>query len=309
MMHQSFVYSLSALIEDHDNTLPLTAAMFRVYLQGIPRLLPKTDKQIDLQVEITARRTNTARNCTDFVVVATEVVTVTPDFQDSWREWNISNLLSCWNKTEHYNLLELTAKFTRLNCIQGSKKIPIKIVDPATIPIDQTTRRERHWPLQPFLLLFLDDEEHRQEIMASMTPETPRDSPVISTEDESTGSVSKRSTGEPNPTCVLRNFTANFAVLEMHHIIAPYQYTANQCSGDCSKSSIRYNMATNHAKILASAQFKHAYQGVDFSTEPEVPTCVSTRLAPIGLILYTWDGNFKEITYPNMIVLECGCRA
>ena len=304
-MQQSLVYSLSALIEEHDNVLPLSTATFRVYLQGITRLMPKNNEEVSIQVEITAQRTNIARNSTDSVVVATEVITVTPDFEDGWREWNITdNLLLCWNKTEHFNLLELTAKFSRLNCTRGNKKIPIRIVDPATIPLDQTTRRQRHWPLQPFVLLFLDDEEQRQEIMASMASDTPEDSPVIAIDDER---VSKRAL--PSPTCVLKNFTVNFADLEMHHIIAPFQYMAKQCSGDCSKSSIRYNAATNHAKILASAHFKYTYENANFHSTPEVPCCVSTRLMPIGLILLTYDSNIMEITYPNMIASECGCRA
>ena len=304
-MKQEFKFSLISLLENHEDISSLLSkALFRVYLQPIARLLPSANETIDILVNISAKGVGND-SISDDIFITAHNMTISSAMQDHWEEWDITDgLLEAWDDIENSSFLELHINFKRIQCLPGSKKIPLMIVDPATIPLNQETRRFRHWPLQPFMLFFLDDEEKREELRASMQPEQPEDPNVFKLEDEQNDKA-KRSLVPP---CRLKNLTVNFAAIGMHHIIAPFEYTARQCSGDCSKISHLKNSVNNHATIVATA---HDYleKGTTFQTNPILPKCVSLSYSVLHLVLLTRDGSIEEKGFPSMISNSCGCRA
>lgn len=81
-------------------------------------------------------------------------------------------------------------------------------------------------------------------------------------------------------------------------IIAPQNYFANYCLGDCSFPMNDYQNATNHAII----------QSIFHSAGRVVPRscCAPTKLGKMA-ILYQLDGVVQMRHYDDMIVESCGC--
>lgn len=300
-MKQTFQFSLEDLINNQNSNLPLTNGTLRVYIQPIKRLLSK-NKAIDIQITVTARVS--AKGIKSGVVIAhTEKIAATPNMTAQWKEWNITNaMLDCWQNKTNNTLLEVTINFKRLKCIRGQKKIPLIVVDLATFPLNQTTRRERHWPLQPMVVLFLDDETERKKLRGDISVQ--HNSPVFSTEE--TQSVSKRST---TASCKLVNFTVNFAEIRLHNIVYPTTYNAKQCKGDCSHSYMDKNDATNHARILASYDYHYKTYNWQLKVIPRVPSCVAGGYSPLSVIEIARDKTISVKYYPEMIATRCECRA
>ena len=301
-MKQTFQFSLEDLTNNQNSNLPLTNATLRAYIQPIKRLLSK-DKAIDIQITITAR-VSTKGIKSGVVIAHTEKIAVTPNMTAQWKEWNITNaMLDCWQNKTNNTLLELTIHFKRLKCIRGQKKIPIIVVDLATFPLNQTTRRERHWPLQPMVILFLDDEMERKRLRKGNIS-VQDNSPVFSTEETQT--VSKRSV---TASCKLVNFTVSFADIRLHNIVYPTIYNARQCEGDCSHTYMDKNDATNHARILASYDYHHKINNWQLKVIPRVPCCVAGAYSPLAVIEIGKDKSISVKYYPDMIATRCECRA
>ncbi len=313
-MVQKFSFSIEefALQLDNFDNVNLLKSVLRVYLQPINRLLP--NEAVDIQVNISARALTNESDYDEEKIVSSQIISVSKDTRDHWVEWDIANGICSrlWDNIDNVSRVELVVHFQKLKCVAGQKKIPIKILDPATIPIDDTNRRSKHWPLQPFVLIFLEDENKRKQLQASVK-EVQEEQLLLDefdydTEEENM-SVQKRATVEH---CKLKPLYIFFADLGMHHVLVPASYNANQCSGDCSKRTRNKNNVNNHSTLVASARewFElNDTSNTSSSTTPQNPRCVSLSYNPFMLVILQKNLNMVSHMYSDMISTVCGCRA
>ena len=282
----------------------------RTYVQPINRFLPKNNKSIDVEVSIYTRRTSSINKtlCSgSYMALDKQIITVDSTFESQWIEWNVTEgLVDCWgnSSSSEMDIFEVTFVFQLVeDCVAGYKKLPIVIVDPATIPLEQTVRRDRHWPLQPMMILFLDSEEVRREIKDSIKEAKPN-YPIFSTTDETR---SKRSSS--NSLCELKNMTVKFADLNLHHILLPLQYNAYQCEGMCSNAYINKSPSSNHAKVLAAMHYYNSNGLIYAKPPPRNPSCVAIQHLPLTVVEITPEKSIVTRHYPNMVATSCECRA
>lgn len=259
-------------------------------------------------------------SCSGATLALKEEMTIYAGEEDQWMEWNITDgVTECWeNKMEDGDTLEVMVQFRLKDeaCIPGHKKVPLRIVDPAIIPASNKIRRQRHWDLQPVVILFLDDSDERQKLKSSLTEDKKENNNMVDLTigsgggGDEEGARSKRSTTEKNA-CQVHNLTVYFAELQLSKIAAPDQYQAGQCDGDCSIAVQHHNTFTNHAKILASLY--HSYTQLknkeDFKRPvPLAPCCVASEYKPLTVVEWMANKNISFKTYPRMIVKKCECR-
>ena len=309
-MTQKFNFSLESLAIELGDHIKLSKSVLRVYLQPIRRLLPAENETVDIEVTVTAQAITNDSESSGYIQVLTQTLQVTNEMEDHWEELNITNgLKNCWDSIDNISIIEFQVQFRKIQCIPGKKKIPLEIVDPATIPLKQERRRNRHWPLQPFVLIFLDDEEEKKLLHDSLQVSQPEEEYMVGLEgDEMEMERSKRASV---PRCEVGSYHINFANLGMFHILAPFSYDAKQCSGDCSKRSVHNHYFNNHARLLATAyhQYQSSNSNETVTYVPQDPHCVSLTYDYLNLIIIKRNGSFESRNYPNMIARSCGCRA
>ena len=186
-----------------------------------------------------------------------------------------------------------------VNCITN-KKVPVTLVDPASIPLTQGPRRARLTKLQPLLLVFLNDKLVKTEIEQESQPPEVGENIEVETR-------KKRDVDG----CHLEDFSVNFHNIDLTYILAPYEYNARKCVGLCDHSILRYrgDIATNHAKIMASSMaFREYNPNIPFHHEPTNPCCVPTRYESLSLLIFNDINELTYAVYPTMTVTECGCR-
>lgn len=99
--------------------------------------------------------------------------------------------------------------------------------------------------------------------------------------------------------CQRRPLTIKFADLGWSDsIIAPDDYEAGYCSGDCLPGALPNS--TSHAIVQALV---NKLQDI----VPK-PCCVPTELEPVLLLYYNEENDVLLRRYPNMKVKSCGCR-
>lgn len=319
-MEQKFRFNLKKLslsLDDDDNTL--SKALFRVYLQPIKRLMPTTnDDGVDILVNISARAIMNNSDCSGETFVSSHIITVTSDTQDHWEEWNITDgFSSCWSATnKNVSFIEFTVHFQKMQCFPGKKKIPIEIVDPAVIPMEDEERRKRHWPLQPFVLVFLDNEEERKKVISESAPDPvmPDITNILETSYNSNDATraSRQKRGQL-ANCNLTSYHINFQNLGVMNILVPAQYNARMCRGDCSKRSFSHipEKVNNHARLIA-----HARSWYDNLSEvaknnvimPENTKCVGTSFNSLTVTVMNDESTLSAKIYPAMSATRCGCR-
>ncbi len=313
-MEQKFNFSLESLSSEFNSNMKLSKSLLRVYLQPIRRLQPVGDEVVDLQVNITARAFSNNSVCGGSTFISSDIMTVTKGTEDHWAELNItSGFKNCWDSIDNISYVEVSIHFQRLHCVPGKKKIPIEIADPAIVPVTEEERRERHWPLQPFVLVFVDDEEEKKKMMLSQQATAEPEGLVINEfEDGSNNTLDLREKRAITEPCKLSPLHINFADLGLHYILSPYSYNAYQCLGDCSKRSISSNVVNNHAILVASAK-KYYDDNPDLPNTsgyyPNTPRCVSLNYSYLKVVVFTNDKQVKVTSYPSMLGKSCGCRA
>lgn len=183
---------------------------------------------------------------------------------------------------------------------KSNKKVPVVLTDPATVPLAQTPRRLRLSKLQPMLLVFLSDENIKTEIKQES------EAPV--TEDNLDVADREKREGEG---CHLEDFVVNFHNIDLTYVLAPFEYNARKCVGSCSHTVLRRHghLATNHAKIMASAvAIKNYDPSTPFRLPPVNPCCVPTKFRSISLLILDERDGLNYGVYPSMMVTSCGCR-
>lgn len=74
-------------------------------------------------------------------------------------------------------------------------------------------------------------------------------------------------------------------------IIAPNDYMANYCAGECTITFLSKYMHTHVWQLSTSA----------------TPCCSPTKMAPLILLYYDTNYNVVQSTIPNMVVEKCSC--
>jgi len=105
-----------------------------------------------------------------------------------------------------------------------------------------------------------------------------------------------------NPTeskCCIRNMTVNIKKdLGLDHVILPFTFQPNYCSGSCSNSRwSSANLATKHLQDIRRSN----------PTAAAEPCCVPHTMKPLSVIMIV-KKRFVVEEIPNMIVTSCICR-
>ena len=284
--------------------LPLQKATLRAYLDVIPRFL--RNGPIDMDVTIKAKLFG-VENSSIGAMATVQRVTVDLD-SNSWKEFDITESLQhLWPPVSADHEIEVTLEL-RVDCKQN-KKVPGSFVNPATIPLSQKKRRDRHLPLQPLLLVFLSDEEVKRIVKDELRPSEHMERPESDYGDEN--STLPRVARSAEKACSFEDFPINFHGLQLTNVLYPVTYNARRCSGSCSHSTLTDNdlLATNHAKLMASAKIVSQLKpDVRFTSPPSDPCCVPTKYHPYALLIQPPEGGAEYVVYPSMVVDECGCR-
>ncbi|XP_061713774.1 bone morphogenetic protein 4-like [Cydia pomonella] len=99
--------------------------------------------------------------------------------------------------------------------------------------------------------------------------------------------------------CQRRPLTVKFADLGWSDwILAPYDYDAGYCSGDCLPEKLPNT--TNHAIVQALLN--------KLQNAAPKPCCVPTELEPVALLYLSEESNVVLRNHSNMKVKSCGCR-
>ena len=84
-------------------------------------------------------------------------------------------------------------------------------------------------------------------------------------------------------------------------IIAPSNYSAYHCKGQCNYPLGPNLRPTNHATVQSIVH--------EFNSYPEVdkPCCVPTTLREVNILFYDDNDNVVLKTYEDMVAESCGC--
>ena len=303
-----FIFTWTSLVQSYQlQPLPLQKATLRAYLDVIPRFLQ--NGPIDMDVTIKAKLFGVENSS---VGAMATVQRIAVDLNsNSWKEFDITESLQhLWPPVSADHEIEVTLEL-RVDCKQN-KKVPGSFVNPATIPISQKKRRDRHLPLQPLLLVFLSDEAVKRIVKDELRTAVPVERPEsdYGAENSTTQRVA-RSAVAAEKACSIEHFSINFHNLQLTNVLYPMAYDAKRCSGSCSHSTLTDNdhLATNHGKLMASAKIVSQLKpDVRFPSPPSDPCCVPTKYRPYALLVQPPEGGAKYVVYPSMVVEECGCR-
>ena len=278
----------------------IQSGILRLFLQTIPRLLD--DNSTEVNVTVTANLFNGSYyNSSESIFAGEHYLDVSAD-SNGWVELNITEgLQGLWPPTVENSEIEFVVR-SEVNCVD-KKKVPATFVDPAEIPLEQKNRRQRHLNLQPLLVVYISDDYLRQQLVDEGSNQT--------------GDGESLSLGEPQrrrrstfKSCDVEDFSVSFRDLGLEHIIAPYSANIRQCSGSCSHTAIKRNpsIASNHAKVMASAHLVSLLNGDLYTNDPEEPCCVPTKYSSINLLIQHRNLALELSIFPDFIVETCGCR-
>lgn len=291
-----FRFNMKSLLEIfHQSNVFLQKGVLRTYLDVIPRYLRQHNS---IPVTISSSFSVSRDNTTLTIFGGEEDESITTN-SSGWIELNVTQgLMEIQSLSDLSDIIEVTVTIT-VDC-RSYKKVPLTLVDPSSVPLSQGPRRLRLSKLQPMLLIYLSDENLKEELKKAAAD------PMHSGEDLDVEEIEKRSSSG----CHLEDFVINFHNIDLDYVLAPYEYNARRCTGLCSHSVLRYqgNIATNHAKILASAYALRNRNTHTVSQQLKEPCCVPIRYDPMPLLtLYDYD-ELNYAVYPAMSVSACGCR-
>ena len=302
-----FVFDWEIDPSTHTEGISLTSALFRPYMQVTARHF-QVEGPVKVDFSVTLRQFgHSSVNSTHYSIGHLKSLNVTTE-SDGWMELDITDALKeIWPPRENTPYVEVILKM-QVNC-QDQKKVPVKFINPAEIPLSQTMRRERYLELQPLFVISVDNDQVKSRIKDEKQQQF-NGSPI-----KNRRKRYARSTTELE-TCRIENFTINFSDLKLDHIVEPKQINIQRCNGACAHNNIELNktIATNHAKLMASARERYQQLNSDLPTnntlyisEPRVPCCVPTSYESVYLMLQHPNG-FQLELFSDFVVTECGCR-
>ena len=293
------------MASDEVYKFPFHKSIIRAHLQVIPRLIKS--HPITVNITITAKLQN--QDSSQYVFAGRDEIDVTAG-SNGWVELNVTEGINkLWpliaNSTSENVNIEFVIKL-QVDCIK-TKKVPANFVEPTSIKLTQTKRRQRHTALQALLLVFVSDEENKE----IMRQEKEQNNNMADSQEESRVRTS-RSVGSSTPVCQREDFLVQFSDLQLHYILAPVFYNAYRCSGSCSHEVLSANdhLGTNHAKLMASAKLVNEIpdNNIVFQKKPRDPCCSPTKYDSLPLLISRGMDSLEVVPYPAMIVSECGCR-
>ena len=281
------------------NKVSIQKGILRTYIDVIQRYFKRKDL-INVRFTSVFAVGDLESNSTLTLFGGEEEVQVTRE-SSGWMELNLTSGLTelQWLSGKISHTVELTVSVT-VDCVTN-RKVPVTLADPATVPLTQGPRRLRLSKLQPVFLVFLSDEDLKSEIKQEADPPAVGDNLDIQEEREK-----RESRG-----CHIEDFTVNFHNIDLTYVLVPFEYNAHKCVGSCTHSVLRYqgHLATNHAKIMASAvAIKKFDPDTPFHTQPSDPCCVPTKYESLSLLILDDLNGLAYAVYPTMIVAGCGCR-
>ena len=300
--------------------IPLTEGLLRPYLQVINRHVDEGEViPVHLSVEINLFIGNGA-TANKSSLVQLQSINVSME-SNGWLELDITPALSeVWPPTENSTVAEVQL-IAEVDC-EMFKKVPLNFINPAEIPLNKPTRRERHMDLQPLLLVFSDDSHVKEQIAkGEQEVDMSDESFTVDGVEDYEKRKRRRRQNSASDACHIEDFTINFADLGLSDIVTPESVNIRRCSGSCSHSHLKesqhQHLATNHAKIMASAKLKHTIQlskngSSPYSVEPKEPCCSPVEYDAMYVLKeqHTRETDFAiELKlYPNFVVKSCGCR-
>lgn len=287
---------------NEDRSFPLAKACIRVYSEVIYRLIPleaNVSVNVSVMLKLAKDRDNEAEsesNETSWIFVKTIDV---GHGSAGWIELDISQQLeTVWEPVLNKSILNVGVKLD-VDC-KHTKKVPLKIMNPATLKYP-TGKREKRLSFQPFLVVFIDDTYIKRKVKNEQLL-IADDEPAIT---DKTGGRKKRNSVLA---CRVENFTVNFRDLKLTSIISPSSVNIKQCAGSCSLNHVQVSLgvATNHARLMSSAAYVYRNE----MSPPEEPCCSPTAYYSKYLIMII--GGFQPTIevrlYTEFVVKECGCR-
>ena len=313
-----YVFQWSSIVDQiKDDDLSVQNSTLRAYIQIINRHISQNNTvNVNVTVVMVPRNDNNSTNSSDWsegVTAGEQVLTVGRGY-DGWVELNVSEgVQELWPLMNNFSQVQVIIK-AEVDCIR-QKKVPFNFINPAEIPLEQENRRTRHLDIQPFLVVFADNEETRallQEKESAVSGEadeshqsnyTYRDFGEMLTY-EPDSAPKKRSTSD----CSISSYIVNFHALGLRNVVAPIEVNISKCSGSCTHRDTINSLGTNHAKIMNSIYHTEQLAMQDEITAT-LPCCVPTKFDIVYLIMNTLDGTATGLKSHNDIAAsECGCR-
>lgn len=298
-----FLFNWKSLSESQQQkTLPVEKATLRAYLKVIPRLMGP-DNPTTVNIDVYMKRVGSDSS---MGVHAGELqLSVTPQ-TGAWVELDITQgVRSLWPPQVDESHVEITV-MSRTNC---RKRASVYFEDPTSIPLSQVRRRKRLYALQPLFLVYISD-ENLKEIVRNETSSAAEE--FDNFDDTATGSAATqgRQKRQALQKCGMSDFEIVFGDLKLDYVLVPHSYNAKQCTGSCSHQTVtdHKELATNHAKLMASAKVLSQIQPGTFARQPKGPCCVPTKYGSMTLVTPGLDRSLKYVVYPHMVVQECRCR-
>ena len=208
------------------------------------------------------------------------------DEHGTWHTLDVTDVVRQWREKEQMdNILDVEI----LNGEEGNGGVRIKR--------SADTEVSEWKSQQPYLITFSDDKDaqkekqSRQRRSANTRKRKNRKKRVLSERKQQRKRLCKR-----------KPLVVNFEEIGWKDwIIAPLEYNAFYCEGECPYVLPDHMNTTNHAIIQS---FVHA---VKPNTTPK-PCCVPTELSDLSMLIFTDDNSIKLKTFRNMVVEGCGCR-
>jgi hypothetical protein len=308
--YTQYVFQWSSVTSAIENTaLSVRNSILRAYIQPISSHIKKNETvNVTLTIKMVPRNGNETTNISDSILAGQQVISVSHD-SDGWAELNVTEgATEIWPLRKNYTEVQVII-IAEVDCIE-QKKVPIKLVNPAEIPLDKPLRREHYLPIQPFLVINTDNKitqtllQQEEAMNKQRTDDNSSSDYIIDELYPATSTHSKRHTSN---SCSRSNFTVNLIALGVPHIVWPLEINIFKCSGICNLATLS-KLGTNHAKIMA-----HVHNQQQLSPQPSVtatyPCCVPTKYNTVYLLIQAEDHTATGVkSFNELIASECGCR-
>ena len=293
---------------DEDRQFPMTKALLRVYKEVLRRHIP-TEQNVTVNISMilnfeTDRNSTSSYDEESWVPIKT--IQVTRNSND-WLELDVTDQLEAvWDPMLKLGIITIAMKFD-VDCKQQTK-IPLKIVNPAVEV--RNARKERLLRHQPFLVVFINDENVRKAIEENQRFFS--DDQILSV-----SSKNKRDVTKTNG-CQLKDFRINFGDLKLNYILSPLVANIKTCTGRCGIQYVRLypSLGTNYARLMAGAHVhylsipegeKNTSLYAD-NPKPKEPCCSPIAYNPLMLLTVTRYPVVEQRIFPDFVASRCGCR-
>ena len=256
------------------------------------------------------RRENGISNQSDLsdgVIASQKMVTISRE-SGGWMELNVTKGVKSilrQMQIENYVDIQVIIK-AEVDC-NNQKEVPFNLINPAEIPLEQESRRERHLNSQPFLVVFGDNEETKEALRKQKEEE------VVEGEMQVYDGPSKRSTSTySNSSCQISSYVLDLHEFNLifpdHDVIFPRSIDISKCSGTCNESAINWP-GTPHARIMSAIYNEQMRTGQPVTAT--VPCCVP-KYGTIELLhRITSDDSYGALyikLHRDLVAKRCECR-